>query len=165
MRHTHSQTLSDAQVAQLQERRKRLGLSPGALLHKFEAALQREGCVHSLASAKMRLDRVLNPYLRRPVTEATLAALAAGLSWTLIELETALGLQCSTEAASHRAGDTPAMLPPERRFFTKKGGDFNLTELLRELEKEMRQASGKLEFERAALLRDQIMEVKKAAPA
>jgi len=40
------------------------------------------------------------------------------------------------------------------------GGDFNLTELLRELEDEMQNASANLEFERAALLRDQIMEVK-----
>src|SRR6266403_789033 len=39
------------------------------------------------------------------------------------------------------------------------GGDFNLTELLRELEDEMHRASANLEFERAALLRDQIMEV------
>jgi excinuclease ABC subunit B len=40
------------------------------------------------------------------------------------------------------------------------GGDFNLTELLRELEEEMQSASANLEFERAALLRDQIKEVK-----
>jgi excinuclease ABC subunit B len=40
------------------------------------------------------------------------------------------------------------------------GGDFNVTELLRELEEEMQDASANLEFERAALLRDQIMEVK-----
>jgi excinuclease ABC subunit B len=40
------------------------------------------------------------------------------------------------------------------------GGDFDLTELLRELEEEMQTASANLEFERAALLRDQIMEVK-----
>jgi excinuclease ABC subunit B len=43
------------------------------------------------------------------------------------------------------------------------GGDFDLTELLRELEDEMQQASANLEFERAALLRDQIMEVKSGA--
>ncbi len=43
------------------------------------------------------------------------------------------------------------------------GGDFNVTELLRELEGEMQQASANLEFERAALLRDQIMEVKSGA--
>ena len=43
------------------------------------------------------------------------------------------------------------------------GGDFNVTELLRELEEEMQQASVNLEFERAALLRDQIMEVKSGA--
>src|SRR3954462_8680070 len=40
------------------------------------------------------------------------------------------------------------------------GGNFDLTELLRELEEEMQSASANLEFERAALLRDQIMEVK-----
>jgi excinuclease ABC subunit B len=43
------------------------------------------------------------------------------------------------------------------------GGDFNITELLRELEEEMQDASANLEFERAALLRDQIMEVKSGA--
>src|SRR5713101_6324776 len=43
------------------------------------------------------------------------------------------------------------------------GGDFNVTELLRELEDEMQTASANLEFERAALLRDQIMEVKSGA--
>jgi excinuclease ABC subunit B len=43
------------------------------------------------------------------------------------------------------------------------GGDFNVTELLRELEEEMQEASANLEFERAALLRDQIMEVKSGA--
>jgi excinuclease ABC subunit B len=43
------------------------------------------------------------------------------------------------------------------------GGDFNVTELLRELEEEMQHASANLEFERAALLRDQIMEVKSGA--
>jgi len=42
-------------------------------------------------------------------------------------------------------------------------GDFNVTELLRELEQEMQEASANLEFERAALLRDQIMEVKSGA--
>src|SRR5437764_3225122 len=43
------------------------------------------------------------------------------------------------------------------------GSDFNVTELLRELEDEMQRASANLEFERAALLRDQIMEVKSGA--
>ncbi|HEX4638905.1 MAG TPA: excinuclease ABC subunit UvrB [Chthoniobacterales bacterium] len=43
------------------------------------------------------------------------------------------------------------------------GGNFDLTELLRELEDEMQHASANLEFERAALLRDQIMEVKNGA--
>jgi excinuclease ABC subunit B len=43
------------------------------------------------------------------------------------------------------------------------GGNFNVTELLRELEQDMQEASANLEFERAALLRDQIMEVKSGA--
>jgi excinuclease ABC subunit B len=48
----------------------------------------------------------------------------------------------------------------ESSVIREAGGDFNLTELLRELEEEMQQASANLEFERAALLRDQILEVK-----
>ena len=48
----------------------------------------------------------------------------------------------------------------ESSVIREAGGDFDLTELLRELEDEMQQASANLEFERAALLRDQIMEVK-----
>jgi excinuclease ABC subunit B len=40
------------------------------------------------------------------------------------------------------------------------GGDFNVTEVLRELEAEMQIAAANLEYERAALLRDQIMELK-----
>src|SRR5215468_4858357 len=51
----------------------------------------------------------------------------------------------------------------ETSVIREAGGDFNLTELLRELEEEMQQASANLEFERAALLRDQIMEVKSGA--
>src|SRR6476469_1267655 len=48
----------------------------------------------------------------------------------------------------------------ESSVIREVGGDFNLSELLRELEQEMQEASANLEFERAALLRDQIMEVK-----
>ncbi len=51
----------------------------------------------------------------------------------------------------------------ESSVIREAGGDFNVTELLRELEKEMQQASANLEFERAALLRDQIMEVRSGA--
>jgi excinuclease ABC subunit B len=48
----------------------------------------------------------------------------------------------------------------ESSVIRETGGDFNLSELLRELEQEMQEASANLEFERAALLRDQILEVK-----
>jgi excinuclease ABC subunit B len=51
----------------------------------------------------------------------------------------------------------------ESSVIRETGGDFNVTELLRELEDEMQYASANLEFERAALLRDQIMEVKSGA--
>ncbi len=40
------------------------------------------------------------------------------------------------------------------------GGDFNVVEVIRELEAEMVQAAASLEYERAALLRDQITELK-----
>ena len=41
------------------------------------------------------------------------------------------------------------------------GGDFDLTETLRELEEEMLMAANNLEFEKAALLRDQVRELKR----
>jgi excinuclease ABC subunit B len=58
-----------------------------------------------------------------------------------------------------------------RLMMKDSGQDFDLTETVRELEDEMIEASNKLEFEKAALLRDQIKELKRrmggdtAAPA
>ena len=51
----------------------------------------------------------------------------------------------------------------EESVVREGGGDFSLSETLRELEREMITASANLEYERAALLRDQIMEVKSGA--
>jgi len=48
----------------------------------------------------------------------------------------------------------------EESVVREGGGDFSLSETLRELEAEMVEASASLEFERAALLRDQITELK-----
>lgn len=48
----------------------------------------------------------------------------------------------------------------EESVIREAGGDFNLTEVLRELQEEMEIAAANLEYERAALLRDQIMELK-----
>jgi len=48
----------------------------------------------------------------------------------------------------------------EESVVREAGGDFNLTEVLRELQEEMEHAAANLEYERAALLRDQIMELK-----
>jgi excinuclease ABC subunit B len=48
----------------------------------------------------------------------------------------------------------------EESIIRESGSDLNLTEVLAELEKEMQDAAVNLEYERAALLRDQIMELK-----
>jgi excinuclease ABC subunit B len=48
----------------------------------------------------------------------------------------------------------------EENVAREGGADLNLTDLLRELEQEMVIASGNLEYEKAALLRDQIVELK-----
>ena len=48
----------------------------------------------------------------------------------------------------------------EEGVIKESGGDFSLTEVLRELEAEMATAAASLEYEKAALLRDQIMELK-----
>ncbi len=69
----------------------------------------------------------------------------------------------SADRAARGAGKPahhPARPRNRRLVIQEAGGDFNLTELLRELEEEMQHASANLEFERAAFLRDQIMEVK-----
>ena len=48
----------------------------------------------------------------------------------------------------------------EESIIREGGGDFNISEVIRELEEEMQIAAANLEYERAALLRDQIMELK-----
>ncbi len=48
----------------------------------------------------------------------------------------------------------------EESVIRETGGDFSISEVLRELEAEMAAAAASLEYERAALLRDQIMELK-----
>lgn len=48
----------------------------------------------------------------------------------------------------------------EERVVREAGGDYMLTELVAELEKEMLEAAQSLEFERAAILRDQLRELK-----
>jgi excinuclease ABC subunit B len=49
----------------------------------------------------------------------------------------------------------------EEGVIREGGGDFSVTEVLRELETEMAAAAAGLEYEKAALLRDQIMELKR----
>jgi len=45
----------------------------------------------------------------------------------------------------------------------EEGGDYDISETIRELEAEMQEAAEALEFERAAMLRDQVYELKRAA--
>ncbi len=51
----------------------------------------------------------------------------------------------------------------ESSVIREAGGDFSVTELIRELEGEMATAASALEYERAAMLRDQIAELKRGA--
>lgn len=51
----------------------------------------------------------------------------------------------------------------EESVIREDGGDFDAAETLRELEAEMQEAAASLEYERAALLRDQIKELKSGA--
>lgn len=89
-RHSRSVMLTDDQIARLERRRLLLGLTPHALLQRFDEKLRADGCIHTPGAAKMRLDRVLNPAMRRPVTEATKLALAAALDWSGPQMEKAL---------------------------------------------------------------------------
>ena len=51
----------------------------------------------------------------------------------------------------------------EASIIRESGADYDVVEVLRELEEEMQEAASKLEFEKATLLRDQIRELKKGA--
>ena len=51
----------------------------------------------------------------------------------------------------------------EESVVREEAGGYAVTEVLRELEAEMAEAAGRLEYERAALLRDQIRELKRQA--
>ena len=62
------------------------------------------------------------------------------------------------ESLSSRFGSDKAVA-----VINDAGGNFDVTETLRELEEEMLSAANNLEFEKAALLRDQIRELKRGA--
>jgi excinuclease ABC subunit B len=61
------------------------------------------------------------------------------------------------ESLSSRRDDSKA-----RAVINDAGGNFDITETIRELEQDMVQAASNLEFEKAALLRDQIKELKRS---
>jgi excinuclease ABC subunit B len=57
----------------------------------------------------------------------------------------------------------PGQRPADRAVVQDSGEDFDVLQVLKELEEEMQEAAAALEFERAALLRDQIAELRKRA--
>jgi transcriptional regulator with XRE-family HTH domain len=88
MRRSSSEYLSDAQVVRLEKRRKSLNLTRDKLLQKFDRALRNTGCAYDdITAAKMRLDRVFNSRMRKPISEATKAALAQALDLTLEQFD------------------------------------------------------------------------------
>ncbi|HEY1769276.1 MAG TPA: hypothetical protein VGG02_03365 [Chthoniobacterales bacterium] len=101
--HARSFLLRNYLVDRLEKRRKWRGLSRGALLARFIAALEAEGHHQSLPAAKRRLDRVLSRAQRRPLSEATRRSLASALDLTILELEKLLGLPRKGAEAEVRA--------------------------------------------------------------
>lgn len=106
MKHPNSVFFTNAQVARIEARRRALGLTMQPFVEKFALALKGLGCNQTSASAKMRLDRVLNPRMRKPVSETTKAALAQTLGWSLQEFEEIVGAtrEISGEPKAPRSG-------------------------------------------------------------
>ena len=90
MRRSSCEPLTDNGVARLEARRHELNLTKPELLARFEKALRDHGIMLTTASAKMRLDRVFNPRMRRPISEPTKMALASALDWSFAEIQEAL---------------------------------------------------------------------------
>ena len=75
---------------------------------RFDEGLRRDGVNLADNSVRMRLDRVLNPRLRRPATEQTLRALAWALQWSLLELEAKLE-EVGARSGGQKAGGQRAV--------------------------------------------------------
>ncbi len=103
MRRSTHQKLSNEQVRRIERRRQELGLTRAGFLYKFEEALRALGCVHTIEAAKMRLDRVLNPRMRRPTTDDTKMALAAALGWNVAQFDSAIGILAEPPPNSERS--------------------------------------------------------------
>ncbi len=66
-----------------------------------------------------------------------------------------------SRAVEESLGSRPGAGGKAASVIRETGGDFDVTETIRELEEEMLAAANNLEFEKAALLRDQIRELKR----
>ena len=62
----------------------------------------------------------------------------------------------------NRVGAHQGLADRANSVLQENGKDFDVTETVRELEEEMLTAANNLEFEKAALIRDQIRELKRA---
>jgi excinuclease ABC subunit B len=69
-----------------------------------------------------------------------------------------------TRAVEESLSARGQMVSQARAFLNESGGDLDINETIRELEQEMINASNNLEFEKAALFRDQIKELKRNLP-
>lgn len=123
MRHSYSEVLSNAAVAKIDLRRRDLNLTRSDLLLRFTDALTSAHGSRADGSAKMRLNRVLNPRLRRPLSESTKAALARSLEWTLDEFDEH-ALERGRRAASSS----------EPRIGHEAAGDYELSCTVQQLE-------------------------------
>ena len=66
-----------------------------------------------------------------------------------------------TRAVEESLGNRQDATNKATMILREGGGDFDMTEMIRELENEMLEAADNLEFEKAALLRDQVNQLKR----
>ncbi len=83
-RQSACELVTEAHVSRIEARRKTVGMTREQLRQRFDQALK---FGHTPEAARMRLDRVLNTKMRRPMSDTTKAALAEALGWTTDEFE------------------------------------------------------------------------------
>ena len=69
--------------------------------------------------------------------------------------------QCGDHAAGRQTYGHSLIVDPWGEIVAEAGEDFDISEVIREMQGEMQEAAARLEYEKAALLRDQIEELKK----
>jgi hypothetical protein len=108
------------------------------MLQRFDRALRAAGSVYDSGAAKMRLDRVFNPRMRKPISESTKAALACALDMTLDQFDQLISAERKTPVTNLRKAPTAGLLIRGRR-------DDGVAEELRERAAELKSHARKLE--------------------